>query len=60
MDLFNFNDFWFQFEWQLQGSGYIYGFLQSLLVLKPDLFSDELRVTFTNYWAAFVSMLNPN
>jgi len=60
MDLFDCDDFWFRFEWQLRGSGHIHGFLWSSSAPKPDPSSDELRATFAEYWAAFVSALNPD
>ena len=60
MDLFNGIDFWFWYKWQVQGSGYIYGFLWCLMALKLDMSTSELRKAFAKYWATLVFILNPN
>ena len=60
MDLFDATDFWFWYEWQVQSSGHIYGFLWCSMALKPDTSTYKLRKAFAEYWATFISVLNPD
>ena len=60
MGLFDGIDFWFQYKWQARGSGYVYGFLWSLIAPKPDPSTGELRAAFVKHWAAFISVINSN
>ena len=58
--LFNSTNFQSQYKQQVQGSGYIYSFLQSLIALKPDLLTSKLRAAFAKHQAAFISIINPD
>jgi ATP-dependent DNA helicase PIF1 len=60
MDLFDGIDFWFRYEWQMRGSGYIHGFLWSSKAPKPDTSTSELRKAFAEHWATLISALNPD
>ena len=60
IDLFNSTDFWFQYEWQVQSSSYIYSFLWCSTAPKPDMSTSKLRKAFAEYWATFISALNPD
>ena len=58
INLFNGTDFWFWFEWQVQSSGHIYGFIWCSAALKPDILTSKLRKAFAEYWATLISALN--
>ena len=58
--LFDADDFWYRFEWQLGGSGHTHGFLWSSAAPYPNPSEQRLREVFAAYWAAFVKALNPD
>jgi len=58
--LFNGTDFWSRYEWQVRGSGHIHGFLWSLTALEPNPSASASRAAFAEYWATFISAINPD
>ena len=58
--LFDGTDFWFRYKWQARGSGHVHSFLWSSIAPKPDPSTGELRAAFAEYWAAFISAINPD
>ena len=44
----------------MRGSGHIHGFLWSSTAPRPDPSASESRAAFAEYWATFISAINPD